>query len=161
MSSGFILLKCKLFRLSFLAILNLYSYGRSYFCLVGFINGNRRHEIFGDWTFHQNSEFWLLSILNTNLLSFYMTWYIHFQITSISMKKKEKKKKEELCVKCLARFNFLPVSAEFLQHNENIWNTSKGKETTQSHHHSMNQRDFVMWQYDHHHMRELLSTNIK
>lgn len=55
------------------------------------------------------------------------------------------KKKKELCVRYLARFNFLPVSAESLQHNEKIWNTNKGKEMTQSLHHSMNQRDFVMY----------------
>lgn len=88
-----------------------------------------------------NSEFWLPSILKTNLLSFYKMQNIAFQTTPISV---EKKKKE-----CLSRFNFLPVSADFLQPNEKIWNTSKGKEVTQFLHYSINQSDFVMWQYDH------------
>lgn len=100
------------------------------------------------------------SSLSSILTCFHFIWHDIFSFKPHQFQW-EKKKKEELCVKCLARFNFLPVSAEFLQHNEKIRNTSKGKETAQSHHHSMNQRDFVMWKYDHHHMRELLSTSMK
>lgn len=42
-------------------------------------------------------------------------------------------------MKCLARFNFLPVSAEILQPNEKIRNISKGKEVTQFHSYFVNQ----------------------